>query len=336
VKKITSTALITFVITALSVVFLYCQDVAGDDCKASFINPFTDVRWDSVFPIELAGVKIKGPADLDNPDTINSIVCACKKGAKLTLGLTVSYWEPSRIIETTKTPWCLPTLGGLKLSGSDKNLQQGSHKDDTQHVQANAHWYVFSVWQILDLFMDVPCVPIEGFDLAYLTEIDPTWNNDLLSFILNPEALLFGNPAAQMACMADSVSSSMGWPLDPLFWCMGSWGNSYPLSGDIAQGDYISANAGLAGRMVYKMHRELLAWDPGVDKCGAVLTPIWIKSHYKVHQIKPVRGAPMPIGRAGLLWETNKNPPYGAGSNSPDNFSWMFIRRVKCCIGRSF
>ncbi|WP_051345915.1 TraU family protein [Thermodesulfovibrio yellowstonii] len=327
--------LIVFV-TFLSIFGLALNSYAMDDCKATFINPTTDVRWEGVFPVEIAGVEIKGPSELKNPDKIGSVICMCRRGNKITLGVTVSYWDPARIVETVKVPYCFPTLGGLKINEPNPGTKQGGVNKDTGLVHQNAHWYLFNVWQILDLFMDIPCVPMEGVDIAYLTEIDPTWDNDLLGFLLNPEALLFGNPIAQLACIADSVSALAWWPLDPLFWCMGSLGSAYPMTGNIQERDYIAGNAGLASRMIYKVSREMLAWDPAVDKCGAVITPIWIKSHYKMHLIKPVRSQIIPIGRAPILWEHGKNPPWGTSKGAPDNFSWMVFRRVKCCLGSSF
>ena len=51
------------------------------------------------------------------------------------------------------------------------------------------------------------------------------------SFIINPEALLFGNPIAQTACVADSVAATVSQPIDPLFWCMGSWVRLSPVGG---------------------------------------------------------------------------------------------------------
>lgn len=332
----------TLLLIAVSVfisvaIFVFAGKVhAGQDCKATFVNPFTDVQWSGPFPMEIAGVEIKGPSELRDPDKISSVVCLCKRGASITTGVAVSFWEPARVVETTKTPYCFPLLGGLQINNPTPGSRYGTVEDDTPITQQNAHWYMFSVWSLLDLFMDVPCIKPEGFDIAYLTEIDPTWNNDLTGFLLNPEALLFGNPIAQLACVADSVSSSAGWPLDPLFWCMGSWGSAYPLTGSVQEGNYTKANAALASRMVYKMSREFLMWDPAVDLCGAVLTPIWIKSHYKMHEMKPVRGPLMPIGRASVLWEHVKNPPYGTKGNAPDNFDWMIFRRVKCCMGPMF
>ncbi len=320
------------------ILLLAVPSYAGPDCKASFINPITDIRWDAMFPVEIAGVEVKGPSNLPNPDKVGSVICMCRKGNRVVIGVTVSYWNPTRIVETTKTPWCFPTLGGLQIQSSKLGTKYGTvdTRQPNPYTKQNAHWYVFNVWQILDLFVDIPCVPVEGFDLAYITEIDPMWNNDLVGFLLNPEALLFGNPVAQLACIADSVSATVWKPLDPLFWCMGAWGSSYPLTGAIHESNYIKANAGLAARMIYKLNRELLHWDTAVDKCGAVITPIWIKSHYKMHMIKPVRSEPMFIGRPSLLWEHVKNPPFGTGKNAPDNFSWMVFQRVKCCLGPMF
>ena len=53
-------------------------------------------------------------------------------------------------------------------------------------------------------------LPLPGkgsFDLAYLTEVDPLWNDDELTLILNPDAVLFANPVAIAACAADCVAA---------------------------------------------------------------------------------------------------------------------------------
>ena len=70
----------------------------------------------------------------------------------------------------------------------------------------------------------------------YLSEIDPTWNNDGVAFFLNPEAALFANPIAIAACAVDCTSATVGvdTAADSMFWCAGCWGNLYPLTGNIA------------------------------------------------------------------------------------------------------
>ncbi|MDO3380348.1 TraU family protein [Geoalkalibacter halelectricus] len=302
------------------------------------MNPVTDVCWSCMFPLRLGGVQVISGAD-DVPDKVSSPTCVCGSGGNITFGLTASFWEPARLIETVKTPYCFPALGS-GLSNPQPGMGTGAQSTQTTTGATStfqqAHYYIFPAWSIMGLFADFPCLEQDGFDLAYMTEVDPMWSNDALSFIINPEALLFGNPAAQFACSADSVAAAAGMPLDPLFWCMGSWGSSYPLSGTIAESNPLTANAGLAARMIYKLGRELLLHDPGLNPCGAVPTPIWVKTNYRLQVVRPVRGSnPIPIGRTDFIWGQNKNAPMGAGSNSADNFLWTMNRKKICCVGVS-
>ena len=166
--------------------------------------------------------------------------------------------------------------------------------------------------------------------------VDPLWNDDLLAFLLNPEALLFGNPVLQFSCIADSVAANAGLPLDVLFWCMGSWGSAYPLTGHKGNDSIVEDNAALAARIIYKLVREYTLFDTATDVCGATMWPIWTKSHYRLQAMKPVRDYTcQPIGRSGLIWASGKNPPYSSGSNASDNFDWVLVRKKLCCLGYS-
>ena len=319
----------------LTVMFLFLMPsfTAWANCRESFFNPVTDIDWNGIFPVRIGGVTLVG-SDIDTPqDNVSSPVCNCG----LKVGLTASFWEPARLVETVKDPYCFALLG-TQLSNPKPGFLAGSREESGQDLPPltfqQAHWYIYPVWAILNLFTDIPCINHDkGFDIAYMTELDPMWNSDLSAFLLNPEALLFGNPAAQLACGADAVAANAGIPIDQLFWCMGSWGDAYPMTGHIAISDPVQANAGLAARMIYKLSRETLTWDPGVDVCGPALTPIWIKSHYRFQIVKPVRGATItPIGRSDLIWGSGKDPAWGSTSNAPDNFLWMIFRKVDCCI----
>ncbi len=75
------------------------------------------------------------------------------------------------------------------------------------------------------------CLEGGDLDIAYLSEIDPTWTDSSLTTILNPEAVIFANPIAQGACAADAIASAFNMPLDVLFWCAGSQGSMYPFNG---------------------------------------------------------------------------------------------------------
>ena len=164
-------------------------------------------------------------------------------------------------------------------------------------------------------------------DFAYITEVDPLWNNDILSFIIHPESLLFSNPVAQLACVADSISTNMGISSSVLYWCVGSGGSAYPLTGHVNNDNYLQANETISARMVFLMGRLGLLCDPGIWPCSCLPTPVWLKQNYRTHIAKPVRDWwCQPFGRSSLLWGTLKNPPFIG-----DNFAWILFRKRVCC-----
>ena len=318
-------------LTAL-VLTLCLPSRAAAVCKGSFLNPITDVCWQCIFPVKIGGIKLGGANMEDVPDQANAPICVCPFPPPVffRIGIPVSFWEPARFAETVKDPFCFPSLGfGLpnpfKATLSGSNSEMANQED--QSTFAQAHWFIFPVWTMMELLTDFVCVEHTGFDVAYLTEVDPLWNNDLLAFIINPEALLFANPIAQLCCVADSAAAIGGLSLSPLFWCMGSWGSTYPLTGHVSDPNLVQGNAAAAARMVYKLGRQGLLWDTGINLCAAVPTPIWVKHNYRMQIAKPVRSSGcMPIGRTGLMWSSGKNPPYEG-----DNFLFMMFRKRACC-----
>lgn len=328
--------------------FLSAENAEAATCKGTPLNPITDVCWHCMFPFRVGGFQFGRGAD-SAPGKIDPVMCECFTSGQYdhtagnAWGLSTAFWEHARIIETVKEPWCMPALGtslgggteGLNklLAGSNKTAHASSTESDYANQQV--HYYYFPVWQLLNLFVDFPCIEKKPFDVAYMTEVDPMWNDDALSFILNPEALLFGNPITQLACMADTVAATAGAPLDPLFWCQGAWGSSYPLNGSSTVTNPTALNASMASRMLYKLGREGLLWDTAVDNCmpEGVPTPIWNKGHYRLQIARPRRGNDcVPIGRPDMLWGSAKNPAWGAGRNSPDNFMWILTKARRCCV----
>ena len=69
------------------------------------------------------------------------------------------------------------------------------------------------------------------WDLAYMTELDPLWDDSVTTFFLNPDASLFANPAAAAACAADCVAATSSLPVSELYWCAGCHGGIFPLTG---------------------------------------------------------------------------------------------------------
>ena len=310
----------------LSTAFNALIPAARAECKTSFLNPVTDIGWSCIFPMRIAGVQIVGGEE--NASHSDSPVCVCKGGAVPTIGLKTSFWEPKRIIDTVSDPYCMMPLGTTLTTPKPGTLAGGLNENSTsKRAFQQAHYYIFPAWKILNMFYDIPCLDDEGYDVAMMTEILPQWNNDILSLIINPEALLFANPISTITCSADAAAASFGMPLNALFWCMGSWGNAYPLSGSITSTDYVEANAGIAARTIYMMGRLGLLWNTSDDGCYRELAPIWRKDRFKLQMMRPARSTTcLPIGREGLLWTGGKHDP------RKDNFMWMMFEKKDCCV----
>lgn len=113
---------------------------------------------------------------------------------------------------------------GIRAPEGEIRLQQ----DNTKQSNYQVHWYADPILYWLEVILDNPCLETGSFDVAYITEVDPTWNDDELTMLLNPETFLFGNPIAQAACAGDCVLSSAGFGSNALFWCAGCQGSIYP------------------------------------------------------------------------------------------------------------
>lgn len=301
-------------------------------CAGPPLNPITDIAWHGIFPIKIGGVPI-GQIDLPDPgDPANAPICACPAPPPIfiRIGIPISYWEPSRFIETVKDPYCFPSLGFSVLPNAavlSGGTSEGQAKNSPSTF-AQAHYFIYAPFQLLGMMLDFICVEHTDFDLAYMTEVDPLWNDDLLSAMISPESLLFANPIAQLACMADAATSNLGLPIKYLFWCMGSWGSAYPLTGHKQSDSYTEANGAIAARMIYKLSRQLMIHDTALNLCFKTPTPIWIKNHYRLQAAKPIRGLQVfPVGRTGVLWSPGVNAPVTNG----DNFLFMLFRKRACC-----
>jgi conjugal transfer pilus assembly protein TraU len=307
-------------------------------CGGSFLNPVTDVAWNNIFPVKIAGISLGSNSNgmVEPPDPAGSAVCICPAPPPIfqRIGISIAFWEPARMAEVVSQAWCMPSigtsmgsLGGGELGGAESTM--GNNDDALTFGQV--HYFYFAPWALMNLLTDLACVETTGFDLAYMTELDPLWNDDELSFIIQPEALVFANPVAQLSCVADSSTVNLtGLPVNALPHCVGSGGSVYPLSGNVGDDDIVQASQTMAARMVYKLGRQGLLMDPAINLCMAVPTPIWNKWNYRFQQAKPVRSSiAQPPGRSTLIWGAGKNPPIGA--DATDNFLSIVFRKRACC-----
>lgn len=299
-----------------------------------FINPITDIVWDCIFPITIMGIPLDyGEHPPDNTST--DFLCACP-GKRFPgdpgIGFMVGFWEPARMVDTTADPWCFPALG-MEVNGTTFGWGYdggGTLKRDVANISFQQyHYYIMPVWALLDMFTDIPCISDETtFDLAMVSEVRPDWHDDLTAAQLYPETALMGHPATVLACVADAVASTFQWPIDALYWCMGAWGTTYPMTGHITTRDYVAANAGIAGKAMYVQARTGLLPDRAVNYCNSTPMPIWIKSHWRIQQTDPVVDKRCrTIGYPGMLWTGGKSPV-----GKQDNYSWLLFRKVRCCV----
>ncbi len=305
-------------------------------CKPNPTQLLTDIfslDYSAMLPLKIAGATILPGPIPDSIDTPHTPICICPAPPPIMLriGIPVGFYNPDRMVDSVKDPYCFEGLG---ISITPINIKgAGVQADDPQsgvHSFFQTHLVSFPVFQVLDLMIDFICLQSPtGVDILYLTEIDPMWNSDSLSALIQPEALLFGNPITNLACMADSIASQIYMPIDALFWCKGSWGNAYPMTGSVTSGDLIQSSASAAASLLYKLHRQLILWGQwGYEGlCFRYPLPIWQKSAYRLQLIAPIPFIKaITIGQTGMLWDSAKNPPFAG-----DNFSYIIFRKRDCC-----
>ncbi|MBV7300277.1 conjugal transfer pilus assembly protein TraU [Enterovibrio paralichthyis] len=311
--------------------------IGGATCTGRFPNPITDVCWACIFPIKIGELPVVPSDKPDLPGSPNPIcTCPIPYPPYQRIGLRVSFWEPTRLVDVTRTPGCMVNLGGGTLNlGSIMPTQGDLPRGDEGDAFFHAHWYIFPLINLINLITDVACKETQGFDLAYMTELDPLWHNDELTFLLNPEAVIFNNPVAITACAADCVAATAGLPLDPMFWCLGCSGTAYPMDGRIdSYHGGISASLNLLEKMTYKLHRQGQLWGSLGDQglCGTYPMPIMRKSQYRSQLTYPIPTTTSyfccnPYGRSTALYEEAKEFPVAG-----EHFGWLVWRKRNCCV----
>ncbi len=272
---------------------LWSAPASAQTCTGRFVNPISDVCWECIFPISIGPITIgsaTGAPDTPNP---SSPICLC--GSPIPrIGLSLGVWEPARLMDVTRVPWCFPNLGGLTINPglhAARGRTGSSGGDGSAGSVWHAHYYMYPLLSWIGVLLDLGCLEGGGLDIAWASELDPAWLDDELTFLLNPEAALFANLPAQAACAADCAASSAGLPLDPLFWCAGCQGGMYPLTGNVAA--HVGGGAGVAAGGA----AAGLPPPPRRDRLGDVglRRALWALSHAD-HEEEPVPLADDPAG----------------------------------------
>ena len=315
------------------IVLIYCSMIdnswAKNGCVGRPVNPVTDVCWSCLLPIKIAGVNITG-GDIDTP-TSKSILCACSRpGIPVPVpGIPIAFWEPARLVDVTKSPMCMVSLGGISLgSSSVKGFKEDREGEAFYHV----HWYIYPVIYWLEILLDFVCLEMASVDVAYMTEFDPMWSDDAKTAILNPETLMFGNPLTQAACVADCATSSTGLSNDSMFWCAGCQGGIYPYSGTTSSHNGGVGTAQLiVSKFMAKMHRQMMLWGyyGKEGMCGKYPMPVIKKSQYRLQMTYPVPefSSCKRIGQTEVLWQSGKEYPIFG-----EDYGFLIWRKRDCCL----
>jgi conjugal transfer pilus assembly protein TraU len=96
------------------------------------------------------------------------------------IGLMMSWYEPSRFIDVTRTPFCMVGLGGIDLSaGLSDILPAPGYGDEKHGMQTQSsfyqvHWFMDPIMAILGI-IDTACNVgmSKSMDLMFMSEVDP-------------------------------------------------------------------------------------------------------------------------------------------------------------------
>ncbi len=314
---------------------------AGRACPNSefFSGKFiSDICWKCMFPIKIAGFKM-GSGKIPSKAS-NKRLCFCW-GDEWPIplphpGIVIGLWEPTRLLEFVRMPGCLATVNGAQLPIYKRILgnsgaSSGTIEDETFYQY---HYYTFPLMKILGISGYQKCFSdgIADFDIAFISEIDPTWNNPGLSFFTHPEAAVFANPIAITACAVDAVASTLFQsPVDKMIWCAGAWGTMYPYTGQSSGDSMVHSTSLLSARLMSALHRRGFAKRTmGSDtQCRSKTSIIIPKSQYKMNMFYPVPEK----DKSHFIGEDEKK--WGAGRMLPwktEDSIYMLFRWNDCCL----
>ncbi len=319
--------------------------LAGGTCHGRFPLP-TDICWECMFPMTMFGnITVLSNGQEDTNTLPFMPVCTCNNVLGIPkVGIPISFWEPARMVDVVRQPWCFPTLGGLVLNvgmtdlwGGGPDAESPLGNNNAKHTaNYNAHWYINPYEIIAAIISDNSCLENHGFDISYVSELDPAWNDNELEDMIEPDAFLFGNILAISACVADCVSTMTGFGSNLLFWCGGCNGSIYPMTGEV--GPYVSGTAAsslVAQRTAARMHRLGMVWGTtGLSGlCGYYPEPLMDKTQYKYSMLYPSvqglgdgqqyvnQGATIPnspVNTLGTLQQQTTAAQGGGGTATPN------------------
>lgn len=316
----------------------------------------TKISWQGFFPFVIFSIPIGGSTKR-LPDSRAGPICVCPgKTGYPSIGFTLGWWGPTHIIEETRQPWCIPSLGGMILTDDDMKMSdidagaansQGSIMnqilpgrwgttmstgEETNEAYYNFHWIKFPVAYLIGWLSDMVCSKKQdgAIDIAFMSEFVPTWNNDEMALWTSPETKLFTGPWAYIACAVDGVASSIKKPIREAWWCGGTWGQIFPLSGNIPAASSGPRESSLsAAKGLALMHRFGLAAKQYGNSALCLNTRTFIleKQQYRFQMTFPIAEKKDHwIGATPFRWGEWRTIP--AKGEDYINLEWSY---TECC-----
>lgn len=308
-------------------------------CSGEVPNPITDLCWSCMFPMVLGKtIPVSVSGDLPDVETDATAFCLCGSDINVEGGLNFSFWEPLRTAEVVRHPWCFPQLGGISMEGpGSSDHARTSRTEETRRRTAfwNVHWYQSPWFFITEAVADTGCLETAPWDLAYLSELDPLWDDTVTSFLLSPDAALFTSAASGGACAVDCATALLGTSLNSLYWCSGCQGRVFPLSGWMAaMTGSVQAWHLMAHRFAQKLTREgvLFSGHGASGQCGPYMQPLFQKDVWRTQLVYPSRNASgsaccQPLGRSTALLGPYKTTPM-----TGEDGAILLWRKRDCCM----
>ncbi len=282
---------------ACSLVFCQTMTMAPTPANAGagyITKVLSTVDWQWLFDKYMSGL-MKG-------------ICKCPTPLGVPrYGFKQDFWQPQGLVELTSKPGDFPLWGFSvplpfaedKFAATETTTSNSGQKerDHTRILSRHAHYWNFPLFSILQLIGDIVCVRVNSIDIGYLSEVDPTWAHPELLVLLAPLMLAVDNIVGAIAAAVDcgmATASGANSVSDKMFFTLGCWGMTYPMSGktqqDIGQ---LQADSLFFGRTIAKLHSifELFATteehtgDP--DWCFAAAYPILAKNEYLFSYVAP-------------------------------------------------
>lgn len=320
---------------------------------------------DNMLPIKIGAVEINNIDDMSGgvgsaggsaggSDTEGTFLCMCQVPPPIfeRMGVTLQFWNNVGMVDTTSIPYCFPQLGmslssmssgvegafsGLGVPGIGGSNQFGARSSggkDGQFMSAHTHYASFmNLMQIVSEAIFSMCLGATSNISPQMSEVFFWWQNDEWGAVKNPEALLVANPIATAACMVESLSVSLlQTSLDPLFWCMGSWGALYPITMNVGSGTPLTSYAMLVARNLSERFQTAQLMDTtGYQMLNGYCQPIPIyfipKTDINIYPIFPQKyNSRFPLGYPSEIW--------GFGMDNPSNIgvmTWMIYQKRDCC-----